>query len=97
MAVIQTSQGSLFQPMGYFKAYFHAFPGVGGGPTFSRGGGGGGGGESNCLFPIETLITCEFPEGVGTPCPPPPSGSELGLLSYRDLLEKKMEFYMEQA
>ena len=28
-----------------------------GGPTFSRGGGGG----SNCLFPIETQITCEFP------------------------------------
>ena len=28
-----------------------------GGPTFSRGGG------SNCLFPIETHITCDFPGG----------------------------------
>ena len=36
-----------------------------GGPTFSRGGGG-----SNCLFPIETHITCDFPGGgVRTPCP----------------------------
>ena len=40
------------------------------GPTFSRGvqlfpGG------SNCLFPIETHITCDFPGGVRTPCPPP--------------------------
>ena len=32
-----------------------------GGPTFSRGGGGG----SNCLFPIETNITCDFPGGGG--------------------------------
>ena len=37
----------------------------GGGPTFSRGGGGVG--ESNCLFPIETLVTCDFP---GPPPPP---------------------------
>ena len=38
----------------------------GGGPTFSRGGGG-----SNCLFPIETHITFDFPGGgVRTPCPP---------------------------
>ena len=29
-----------------------------GGPTFSRGG-------SNCLFPIETHITCDFPGGGG--------------------------------
>ena len=43
-----------------------------GGPTFSRGGGGG----SNCLFPIETHMTCDFPGGgVRTPCPP--SGSAL--------------------
>ena len=32
----------------------------GGGPIFSRGGGG-----SNCLFPIETHITCDFPGGGG--------------------------------
>ena len=36
-----------------------------GGPTFSRGGGG-----SNCLFPIETHITCNFPGGSGPPVPP---------------------------
>ena len=29
-------------------------------------------GASNCLFPIETHIICDFPEGVRTPCPPPP-------------------------
>ena len=40
-----------------------------GGPNFSRGGGGGGGG-SNCLFPIETHITCDFPGGSGPPVPP---------------------------
>ena len=27
---------------------------------------------SNCLVPIETHITCDFPGGVRTPCPPPP-------------------------
>ena len=26
---------------------------------------------SNCLFPIETHLICDFPEGVRTPCPPP--------------------------
>ena len=47
------------------------------GPTFSRGVGvqlfpGG----SNCLFPIETHITCDFPGGGSGP-PVPPSGSAL--------------------
>ena len=33
----------------------------------------GGGGGSNCLFPIETHITCDFPGGGGpAPAPPPP-------------------------
>ena len=41
------------------------------GPTFSRGvqlfpGG------SNCLFPIETKLTCDFPAVSGPPVPPPP-------------------------
>ena len=27
-------------------------------------------GGSNCLFPIETHITCDFQWGVRTPCPP---------------------------
>ena len=44
----------------------------GGGSNFFREGGGG----SNCLSPIETQITCDFPGGVRTPCPP--SGSALG-------------------
>ena len=47
------------------------FQGSRGGPTFSRGvqlfpGG------SNCLFPIETHITFDFPGGSGPPVPPPP-------------------------
>ena len=29
-------------------------------------------GVSNCLFPIETHLICDFPEGVRTPCTPPP-------------------------
>ena len=53
----------------------------GGGPTFSRGGGGNfsqGGGGSNCLFPIETHITCDFPGGGGGSGPPvPPLDSHL--------------------
>ena len=33
---------------------------------------------SNCLFPIETHITCDFPGGGGGSGPPvPPSGSAL--------------------
>ena len=28
-------------------------------------------GASICLFPIETHIICDFPEGVQTPCPSP--------------------------
>ena len=32
---------------------------------------------SNRLFPIEIHITCDFPGGVQTPCPP--SGSDLGI------------------
>ena len=44
------------------------------GPTLSRGGGGSNFFQrgSNCLFPIESHITCDFPGGgVRTPCPPP--------------------------
>ena len=33
---------------------------------------GGGGGGSNCLFPIETHITCDFPGGGSRPPVPPP-------------------------
>ena len=38
---------------------------VPGGSNFFQGGGG-----SNCLFPIETHITCDFPGGSGPPVPP---------------------------
>ena len=31
----------------------------------------GGGGGYNCLFPIETHITFDFPGGSGPPAPPP--------------------------
>ena len=47
------------------------------GSIFSRGGGGGGGGGGNCLFLIETHITCDFPGGSGPPVPP--SGSALDI------------------
>ena len=51
-----------------FQRGSNIFQGGGGGPTFSRGGG------SNCLFPIETHITCDFPGGSGPPVPAPPLG-----------------------
>ena len=50
------------------------FQGSRGGPTFSRGGGGGG---LNCLFPIETHITCDFSVGGGPDPLSPPSESAL--------------------
>ena len=34
-------------------------------------------GGSNCLFPVETHITCDFPGGGGSGPPVPPSGSAL--------------------
>ena len=49
--------------------FFFFFWGGGGGSNFFQGG-------VHCLFPIETHITCDFPGGVRTPCPP--SGSALG-------------------
>ena len=57
------------------------FQGSRGGPTFSRGvqlfpGG------SNCLYPIETQITCDFPGG-GVRTPWPPSGSALAISTSR--------------
>ena len=50
-----------------FKENYHFsrhFPG-GVGSNFFQGGGG-----NNCLFPIETRITCDFPGGSGPPVPP---------------------------
>ena len=58
------------------------FQGSRGGPPFFRGSNFSRG--SNCLFPIETHITCDFPGGgSGPPVPPPPSGSALVVQIYR--------------
>ena len=58
-----------------FKEIYR-FQGSRGGLTFSGGGGGGGvqlfPGGSNCLFPIETQITCDLYGFLS-----PPSGSAL--------------------
>ena len=60
--ILQKSNGQFQRNLSFFKV-------PGGGPTFSRGG-------SNCLFPIETNISCDFPGGGSGP-PVPPSGSAL--------------------
>ena len=52
-----------------FQRGSNFFP-VGGGVQLFPGG-------SNCLFPIETHITCDFPVGGSGP-PVPPCGSALG-------------------
>ena len=59
-----------------FKEICH-FQSSRGGPTFSGGSNFFQGGGSNCLFPIETHITCDFPGGGGGRPPVPPSGSAL--------------------
>ena len=53
-----------------FKEIYH-FQGSRWGPIFSRGTNFFQG-VSNCLFPIETHLICDFPEGVRTPWPPAP-------------------------
>ena len=66
--ILEKSNGQFQRNPSFFKVQegVQHFPGGGGGPTFSTGGG-------NCLFPIETHITCDFTGGgVRTPCPPPP-------------------------
>ena len=76
--ILQKSNGQFQRNLSFFKVPdgVQHFPG-GGGQLFP--------GASNFLFPIETRITCDFPGGVRTPCPPPPppplSGSELELNS----------------
>ena len=65
--ILQKSYGQFHRNLSFFMVSegVQHFPG---GPTFSRG--------SNCLFPIETHITCDFPGG-GVRTPYPPSGSAL--------------------
>ena len=62
---------------------------------FQRGGGGGTiffqGGGSNCIYPIETLITCDFPGGSGPPVPP--SGSALAHLFY-EIIHFSVQFQL---
>ena len=73
--ILQKSNGQFQRNMKYI-----IFKGSRGGPTFSRGVGVqlfSRGGGSNCLFPIETHITCDFPGGGGSGPPVPPSGSAL--------------------
>ena len=62
--ILQKSNGQFQRNLSFFKA-------PDGGPIFSRGSNFFQG-VSNCLFPIETHLICDFPEGVRTPCPPPP-------------------------
>ena len=67
------------------NSYFHrklSFSEVSEGIQHFQGGGGsnyfqGGGGGNNCLSPIETNITCDFPGGGGSG-PLSPSGSAHG-------------------
>ena len=59
----------------------------GGGPTFSREG-------SNCLFPIEPHITCDFQGGPETPTPPPPpSGSAFDFFHFSHAAVVCLLFY----
>ena len=66
--ILQKSNGQFQRNLSLFKVpegvrHFQ------GGSNFFQGG-------SNCLFPIETHITCDFPGGGSGP-PVPPSGSAL--------------------
>ena len=66
LTVFFSPQPILQKSNGQFQRNLISFEGSNGGPTFSREGGGG----SNCLFPIETHKTCDFPGGSGPPVPP---------------------------
>ena len=65
--ILQNSSGYFQRKLSFSKVPVGVdhFPGV---QLFPDGGG------SNCLFPIETHITCDFP-GSGPPASPTPSGS----------------------
>ena len=79
--ILQKSNGQFQRNRSFFKVpegvqHFQ------GGSNFVQGGGG-----SNCLFPIETHITCDFPGGSGPPAPPPP-GSALARTHLHAMLGK---------
>ena len=71
LSLFYNSQLVIFKEIYHFSRFqrgSNIFRGGGGSNFFQRG--------SNCLFPIETHITCDFPGGGGLdPCPP--SGSAL--------------------
>ena len=82
LSLFYRSQMVIFKEIYHFSRFqrgSNIFQG-GGGSNFSQGGGGRG---SNCLFPIETHITCDFSGGGGVRTPCPPSGSALGVLVSR--------------
>ena len=61
--ILQESNGQFQRDLSFFK--FREGSNIFQGVQLFPGGVG-----SNCLFPIETHITCDFPGGVRTPCPP---------------------------
>ena len=74
--ILQKSNGQFQRYLSLFKVLegVQHFPG--GGVQLFPGGGGG----SNCLFPIETHMTCDFPGGGGPdPLSPPPLDPHLSL------------------
>ena len=68
--ILQKSNGQFRRNLSFFRVPegVQHFPG--GVQLFPGGGGGGGGVGSNCLFPIETHITCDFPGGPDPLSPP---------------------------
>ena len=64
LSLLYRSQMVNFKENYHFSSFRRGSNIFHGGPTFSRG--------SNCLFPIETHITYDFPGGSGPPAPPPP-------------------------
>ena len=66
--ILQKSNGQLQSNLSFFKV-----------PEGVQHFSGGGGGGSNCFFPIETHITCDFPGGPGLS---PPPGSALALVCF---------------
>ena len=75
--ILQKLNGQFQRNLSFFKVPegVQHFPGR---SNFFQGGG------SNCLFPIETNITCDFLGGVRTPCPPTPD-PHLQWIAYSEL------------
>ena len=71
LSLFYSSQMVNFKENNHFSRFQRGSNIFQGGPTFSRGG------VSNCLFPIETHITCDLPGGGGVRTLCSPSGSAL--------------------